>query len=99
MAARTMRSIPISTPVKERTGTAALAAGAKRHALLFADYFTQYAKVRIGYRGDFVVSLLTSFAATIFPIAFVVVLFEKAPQLGGWRFEEVLFIYGFALVC
>jgi ABC-2 type transport system permease protein len=54
--------------------------------------------VRIGYRGDFIVSLLTSFAATIFQIAFVVVLFEKAPQLGGWRFEEVLFLYGFALI-
>src|SRR4029077_13798504 len=93
-----MDSMPISTPMKEKIGAAALAAGSKRHALLFADYFTQYAKVRIGYRGDFVVSLLTSFAATIFQIAFVVVLFEKAPQLGGWRFEEVLFLYGFALV-
>jgi ABC-2 type transport system permease protein len=93
-----MSSMPISTPVKEKTGAAALAAGTNRHAMLFADYFTQYAKVRIGYRGDFIVSLLTSCAATIFQIAFVVVLFEKAPQLGGWRFEEVLFLYGFALV-
>jgi ABC-2 type transport system permease protein len=93
-----MSSMPIGTPVKEKTGAAALAAGANRHALLLADYFVQYAKVRIGYRGDFVVSLLTSFAATIFQIAFVVVLFEKAPQLGGWRFEEVLFLYGFALI-
>ena len=29
----------------------------RRHALLFFDYFTQYAKVRIGYRGDFFISL------------------------------------------
>ena len=84
--------MPISTPLKEKSGAAAFVAGANRHALLFADYFTQYAKVRIGYRGDFIVSLLTSFAATIFQIAFVIVLFEKAPQLGGWRFEEVLFL-------
>src|SRR3984957_5269363 len=93
-----MSSIPISSLAKEESGIAALAAATRRHTLLFADYFTQYAKVRIGYRGDFVVSLLTSFAATIFQIAFVVVLFEKAPQLGGWRFEEVLFLYGFALI-
>ena len=93
-----MTSIPISSLAKEESSIAALAAATRRHALLFADYFTQYAKVRIGYRGDFVVSLLTSFAATIFQIAFVVVLFEKAPQLGGWRFEEVLFLYGFALI-
>jgi ABC-2 type transport system permease protein len=93
-----MSSIPTSVIVQEKSGAAAITAGAKRHALLFVDYFTQYAKVRISYRGDFIVSLLTSFAATIFQIAFVVVLFEKAPQLGGWRFEEVLFLYGFALI-
>src|ERR1700685_258156 len=93
-----MSSLPTSVVVKEKTGGAAIVAAARRHSLLFADYFTQYAKVRIGYRGDFIVSLLTSFAATIFQIAFVVVLFEKAPQLGGWRFEEVLFLYGFALI-
>src|SRR5271169_2771808 len=93
-----MSSFPTSIPVQEKTGAAGIVAGANRHALLFADYFTQYTKVRIGYRGDFIVSFLTSFAATIFQIAFVVVLFEKAPQLGGWRFEEVLFLYGFALI-
>ncbi|MGH9713961.1 MAG: ABC transporter permease [Candidatus Acidiferrales bacterium] len=84
--------------VDERTGFAAIAAGAKRHALLFADYFMQYAKVRISYRGDFFVSLITSFAATIFGLLFVVILFEKAPKLAGWQFEEVMFLYGFSLI-
>ena len=70
----------------------------RRHALLFFDYFTQYAKVRVSYRGDFFISLITSFAATIFGLAFVVVLFQKVPQLAGWRFEEVLFLYGFSLI-
>jgi viologen exporter family transport system permease protein len=78
--------------------TATLAADARRHALLFFDYFTQYAKVRISYRGDFFISLITSFAATIFGLAFVIVLFQKVPQLAGWRFEEVLFLYGFSLI-
>ena len=66
--------------------------------MLFFDYFTQYAKVRVSYRGDFFISLVTSFAATIFGLAFVVVLFQKVPQLAGWRFEEVLFLYGFSLI-
>ena len=51
------------------------------------DYFTQYAKVRISYRGDFFISLVTSFAATIFQVAFVVVLFQKAPQLARLAFR------------
>ena len=72
--------------------------GVKRHALLFYDYFTQYAIVRVSYRGDFVISLLTSFAATIFALLFVVVLFQKTSQLAGWRFEEILFLYGFSLI-
>jgi len=75
-----------------------LLAGARRHALLFVEYFSQYAKVRVSYRGDFFVSLFTSFAATIFSLFFVVILFEKAPQLAGWRFEEVMFLYGFSLI-
>jgi ABC-2 type transport system permease protein len=79
-------------------GASALVGGARRHALLLFAYFAQYAKVRVSYRGDFLISLVTSFAATIFGLAFVVVLFQRIPQLAGWRFEEVLFLYGFSLV-
>jgi ABC-2 type transport system permease protein len=70
----------------------------KRHFLLLWDYFTQYAKVRVSYRGDFLISLATSFAATIFSLLFVIVLFQKTSQLAGWRFEEILFLYGFSLI-
>jgi ABC-2 type transport system permease protein len=66
--------------------------------LLVSDYFAQYAKVRVSYRGDFFVSLFTSFAATVFGLGFVVILFQKASRLAGWRFEEVLFLYGFSLI-
>src|SRR5579862_4651000 len=94
----TMTSLPASTSELEKTGAAALAAGANRHALLFADYFTQYAKVRIGYRGDFIISLATSFAATIFSLGFVVVLFGNASNLAGWSLEEVVFLWGFTQI-
>ena len=73
-------------------------AAIRRHALLFFDYFAQYAKVRVSYRGDFFISLATSFAATVFALAFMVVLFQKAPQLAGWRFEEIFFLWGFSLI-
>jgi ABC-2 type transport system permease protein len=76
----------------------AFSASVKRHAMLFGEYFSQYAKVRIGYRGDFLVSLATSFAATIFSLGFVVVLFQKTAQLKGWRFEEILFLWGFTQI-
>ena len=81
-----------------RTGWAAAGAEIHRYLFLFFDYFLQYAKVRMGYRGDFFISLGTSFAATVFALGFVIILFQKVPQLAGWRFEEVLFLYGFSLI-
>lgn len=69
-----------------------------RHCGLFGQYFSQYAKMRMEYRGDFIVSTLTSFAATIFALFFVVVLFEKVPSLAGWTLPEEIFLYGFSLL-
>jgi ABC-2 type transport system permease protein len=70
----------------------------QRHVELFVEYFLQYAKVRMSYRGDFLISLATSVAATLFAMGFLVVLFMKTPSLAGWRFDEVLFLYGFSLI-
>lgn len=94
------RSLPPTTSAlpPDETGFAGIVASTKRHALLFFDYFTQYAKVRISYRGDFFISLATSFAATIFSLGFVYYLFKKAPQIAGWNFHEVLFLWGFAQI-
>jgi ABC-2 type transport system permease protein len=78
--------------------TPTILAAAERHWMLFWEYFAQYAKVRVSYRGDFFISLITSFAATVFSLGFVIILFQKASQLKGWRFEEVIFLYGFSLI-
>src|SRR5271163_1069468 len=92
------QTLATTTPTTERSGIAGFLDATQRHFGLFFDYFSQYAKVRVSYRGDFFISLATSFAATIFALSFVVVLFQKVPQLAGWRFEEVLFLYGFSLI-
>src|ERR1700731_4699145 len=63
--------------------------GLARHTALFAEYFTQYLKVRVGYRGDFAIGVATSMAATIFALGFVLVLFSKVPRLADWSFNEV----------
>src|ERR1700691_3260876 len=92
------QTLPTTTPITERSGIAGFLDATHRHFGLFLDYFSQYAKVRVSYRGDFFISLATSFAATIFALSFVVVLFQKVPQLAGLRFDEVLFLYGFSLI-
>ncbi len=90
---------PASSAVTQaNTRVDAILAAAKRHAMLLWEYFSQYAKVRVSYRGDFFVSIATSFAATIFSLGFLVILFQKTAQLKGWRFEEVLFLWGFTQI-
>jgi len=87
-----------SNPARELVRPVSFARNIARYAGLLFDYFTQYAKVQLGYRGDFIVSLVTSFAATIFGLAFVLILFQKAPQLAGWSLPEEVFLYGFSLI-
>ena len=70
----------------------------RRYLQLLAQYFLQYAKVRLAYKGDFVVSVLTTLIATAFGIALVFILFQRAPEIAGWSFHEILFLYGFGLI-
>ncbi len=62
------------------------------------QYFGQYAKTRMAYKADFFIASFASILATVAGYGFVLVLFSRIPQLKGWRFEEVLFIYGFSLL-
>ena len=70
----------------------------RRHIGLLFAYFTQYVKVRMSYRADFLIGLATSIAATVCSFGFVLVLFWNIPRLADWRLEEVLFLYGFSLI-
>ena len=91
-------SVVTAAPARERTGFSAVVDAVRRHLLLLIEYFAQYAKVRVSYRGDFFISLATSFAATVFSLGFVVVLFQKASQLAGWTLPEVVFLWGFTQI-
>ncbi len=87
-----------SQSLRKKSRLASAGRTLQSHVLLLSNYFLQYAKVQFGYRADFFISLATSFAATIFGLAFVLILFRKAPQLAGWSLPEELFLYGFTLV-
>ena len=69
-----------------------------RHLRLLGQYFLQYAKVRLAYKADFFVSVVTSLAATLLGLALVFILFQRAPEIEGWSFPEILFLYGFGLI-
>jgi ABC-2 type transport system permease protein len=66
--------------------------------IIFWQYLGQYAKTRMAYKADFFIASFANILATVAGYGFVLVLFSRIPQLKGWKFEEVLFIYGFSLV-
>jgi len=70
----------------------------RRHLSLLVEYFLQYSKVRLTYRGDFILSVLTTVIATVFGVAVVWLIFGRVPRLLGWSFYEILLIYGFSLL-
>jgi ABC-2 type transport system permease protein len=65
---------------------------------LLWEYFLQYLKVRVSYRGDFLISVGTSLAASMFALGFVLILVTRIPSLGGWTIPEIIFLYGFAMI-
>ncbi len=69
-----------------------------RYLSLFGQYALQYAKVRLEYRWDFFISVLTMTLATVFGLAVVFLMFGRLHDLNGWRFDELLFLYGFSLL-
>ncbi len=70
----------------------------KKHVALLVEYLVQFIKVRFAYRADSLISVGASMLATAFAFGFLIVLFQKVPRLAGWKFEEVLFLYGFSLI-
>jgi ABC-2 type transport system permease protein len=69
------------------------------HASLLWEYFLQYLKVRVSYRGDFLISVGTSLAASLFALGFVLVLISQLRGgLARWTVPEIIFLYGFAMV-
>ena len=70
----------------------------RRYLSLFARYFVQYAKVRLSYRGDFLLSVLATVASTACGMAVVFLIFRHVPRIAGWSFTQILFLYGFSLL-
>jgi ABC-2 type transport system permease protein len=70
----------------------------KRYLFLLGEYFLQYAKVRLSYKGDFLIAAAANLIATLFGFGFVLILFGRIPRLADWSFHEILFLYGFGLI-
>lgn len=58
----------------------------------------QYIKSRMAYRDDFLISSVGMFLSSLTTVGIFWVLFETIPDLAGWNFNQLLFIYAFYLL-
>ncbi len=69
-----------------------------RYFRLYGLFLAQYAKRLMEYRADFWIGLGGFLLFQASGIAFLFLIFQRIPELNGWSFNELLFIYGFAQI-
>jgi len=70
----------------------------RRYARLYMLIEAQYIKARMQYRADFIISSVGMIFTNVVSLAVFWVLFQTIPELAGWSYYEILFIYGFYLL-
>lgn len=68
----------------------------KRYARLYRVLISQFFKVILQSKVDFMMGLLGFFFTQIMGIAFLYLVFQQIPSLQGWTLDQLIFIYGFA---
>jgi len=70
----------------------------KRYFKLYRQFLKQYIKSLIEYRADFILGLIGFILIQLTGVIFIKLVFNNIPNLSGWNFYELLFIYGFAQI-
>ena len=71
---------------------------AKRYLRLYRVLITQFFKVILQSKVDFLMGLLGFFLTQVMGIAFLYLVFQQIPSLQGWTLDQLIFIYGFAQI-
>lgn len=70
----------------------------KRGIRLYRVLVFQFFKVIMQSKADFFIGLIGFFLKQIMGIVFLYLVFRQIPDLMGWSFDELVFIYGFAQI-
>lgn len=70
----------------------------KRYLRLYRSLISQFFKVVMQSKVDFLMGLFGFFFTQISGILFLYLVFEQIPDLQGWTLEQLVFIYGFAQI-
>ena len=70
----------------------------KRYLRLYRSLISQFFKMVLQSKVDFLMGLFGFFFTQIAGILFLYLVFEQIPHLQGWSLEQLIFIYGFAQI-
>ena len=70
----------------------------KRYGRLYRVLISQFLKVVMQSKVDFLMGLLGFFLTQASGIIFLYLIFQQIPNLQGWTFDQLIFIYGFAQI-
>lgn len=70
----------------------------KRALRIEKIFIAQYLKKAMEYKIDFWLGFIGMGISQIINIVFLKILFSQIPQLNGWTFNQLIFIYGFSLI-
>ncbi len=70
----------------------------KRYLRLYRALISQFFKMVVQSKVDFLMGLFGFFFTQIAGILFLYLVFEQIPDLKGWSLEQLVFIYGFAQI-
>ncbi len=68
----------------------------RKYARLYRGLVSQFFKVMMQSKVDFTMGLMGFFLTQILGITFLFLVFRQIPDLKGWSFEQLVFIYGLA---
>lgn len=86
---------PASAGPGIRAGGGGPLRGVPRILSIAAHYMGQTVKVKLAYRAELAVSLVSSLLWSAVNLVFFAVIFGEVPSMKGWSFEQVVFLYGF----
>ena len=70
----------------------------KRMLKMHRIFIAQDLKKMMEYKIDFLTGAVSLLLSQAFNIAFLWIIFSQIPQLKGWSYDEIIFIYGFSLL-
>jgi ABC-2 type transport system permease protein len=70
----------------------------REYARLYFIIEAQYIKARMQYRADFIISSIGMFFSSLATLGVFWVIFNSIPNLAGWSFMEMVFIYAFYMI-